>query len=63
MKTKDIEWVGKGMSVRNYVKSLFIASKYNDIWTIFRLAINNLKLLKGGDWSGRICREIKRIKV
>lgn len=47
MKTKDIERVGKGMSVRNYVKSLFIASKYNDIWTILRLAINNLKLLKG----------------
>lgn len=49
MKTKDIERVGKGMSVRNYVKGLFIASKYNDIWTILRLAINNVKLLKGGN--------------
>lgn len=49
MKTKDIERVGKGMSIKNYVKSLFIMSKINGIWTILRLAIKNIKLLKGGN--------------
>lgn len=49
MKTKDIEKVGKGMSVRNYVKGLFIISRFNNMRTTAKLMRNNLKLLKGGN--------------
>ena len=52
MKTKDIERVGKGMSVRNYVKMLFIVSRFNSMKTTVRLMRNNMKLLKGGNWNG-----------
>ena len=49
MKTKDIERVGKGMSVRNYVRMMFIISRFNDMRTTTRLMRNNMKLLKGGN--------------
>ena len=49
MKTKDIERVGKGMSVRNYVKMMFIISRFNNMRITARLMRNNMKLLKGGN--------------
>lgn len=46
MKTKDIVRVGRGMTVRNYVRMLFILSRFNDMPATLRLMKNNLKLIK-----------------
>lgn len=49
MKMKDIEKVGRGMSIKNYVKMMFIISRFNNMRITARLMRNNLKLLKGGN--------------
>lgn len=49
MKTKDIERVGKGMSIKEYIRMMFIISRFNDMKTTTRLMKNNLKLMKGGN--------------
>ncbi len=45
MKTRDIERVGQGMSIRNYVRMMFIVSRFNDMRITVRLMRNNMKLL------------------
>lgn len=36
------------MNIKQYVKSLFIIYKYNNMRTTLRIMKNNLQLLKGG---------------
>ena len=40
------------MNIKEYVKSLFIIYKFNNMRTTLRIMKNNLKLLKGGNWMG-----------
>ena len=37
------------MNIKEYVKSLFIIYKFNNMGTTLRIMKNNLKLLKGGN--------------
>ncbi len=37
------------MNIKEYVKSLFIIYRYNNMHTTLRIMKNNLKLLKGGN--------------
>lgn len=37
------------MNIKEYVKSLFIIYKFNNMRTTLRIIKNNLKLLKGGN--------------
>lgn len=37
------------MNIKEYVKSLFIIYRYNNMCTTLRIMKNNLKLLKGGN--------------
>lgn len=41
------------MDIREYVKSLFIISRFNDVKTALRIMKNNLKLLKEPSISGQ----------
>ena len=47
------------MNIKEYVKSLFIIYRYNNMRTTLRIMKNNLKLLKGGNWMGY--QEIKNL--
>ena len=37
------------MNIKEYVKSLFIIYRFNDMRTTLKIMKNNLKLLKGGN--------------
>ena len=37
------------MDIKQYVKSLFIIYRFNNMKTILRIMKNNLKLLEGGE--------------
>lgn len=37
------------MNIKQYVKSLFIIYRFNNMKTTLRIMKNNLKLLKGGE--------------